>query len=134
MSLSGLFESLGAPLVNVRWSWGAVRATDGAVFLRVWQDQCKKIDGLNYARILSTSAYAGREDNPGYVERLNHIALIREGAVTYMIMCRAKDPGATPRSIASFNREYIFASGKLIEHEGYVWLQLVDKQSGSELR
>ena len=38
MSISGLFTLLGAPLANNRWSWGSQRASDGAVFLRVWQD------------------------------------------------------------------------------------------------
>jgi hypothetical protein len=38
MTISSLFQSLGAPLANTRWSWGAQRSSDGAVFLRVWQD------------------------------------------------------------------------------------------------
>ena len=38
MSQTNLFAKLGAPLANPRWSWGAIRTTDGAVFSRVWQD------------------------------------------------------------------------------------------------
>ncbi len=45
MSQAELFETLGAPLKNVRWSWGGVRKSDGAVFLRVWQDGTKKSMG-----------------------------------------------------------------------------------------
>jgi hypothetical protein len=43
MSLSTFFTKLGAPLANVRWSWGSVRP-DGSVVLRVWQDRTKKLD------------------------------------------------------------------------------------------
>ena len=38
-SRAELFSYLGAPLNNVQWSWGAVRETDGSVFLVVWQDE-----------------------------------------------------------------------------------------------
>ncbi len=37
MSITAMFENLGAPLANSRWSWGGVRQ-DGAVVLRVWQN------------------------------------------------------------------------------------------------
>ena len=39
MSLTQFFDQLGAPLANSRWSWGAQRARDGVVFMRVWQDE-----------------------------------------------------------------------------------------------
>jgi hypothetical protein len=42
MSLSALFARKGAPLHNVRYSWGGVRA-DGTVILRVWQDETGRI-------------------------------------------------------------------------------------------
>lgn len=35
MAQTQSFEWLGAPLVNTRWSWGAVRR-DGIVFLRTF--------------------------------------------------------------------------------------------------
>jgi hypothetical protein len=42
MGPKALFEKLGAPLKNTVWSWGGVRA-DGAIFLRVWEDEKRKI-------------------------------------------------------------------------------------------
>src|SRR5262245_791081 len=105
MSLSDLFKLLGAPLANVRWSWGSVRESDSAVFLRVWQDETRLIDRKRYARVISTEAFKGREDNLGYVERIEHVNRIRNGAPSYMIMCVAKDTKARPRSIATFNRD-----------------------------
>ena len=41
MSLSGYFRSLGAPLKNYRWSWGAVSPV-GEVNLRVWTDELER--------------------------------------------------------------------------------------------
>ena len=45
MSTSSFFASLGAPLVNSRWSWGARRSSDGAIFLRVFQEEKWIADG-----------------------------------------------------------------------------------------
>ena len=51
MTQEDLFATLGAPLANVRWSWGAVRPADGAVILRVWKDNVQTHDGREYVRI-----------------------------------------------------------------------------------
>ena len=57
-SPSAMFKRLGAPLHNVQWSWGAVRA-DGSVFLRVWQDETRKTeDGRRFIRLVNHRAYA----------------------------------------------------------------------------
>jgi hypothetical protein len=45
VTLTEFFAYLEAPLANQRWSWGAVRPSDGAVLLRVWQDEQRKMDG-----------------------------------------------------------------------------------------
>ena len=42
MSRSKLFEKLGAPLRNFRWSWGAV-SESGDAYLAVWTDQFRRI-------------------------------------------------------------------------------------------
>jgi len=36
-NMKQFFEMLGAPLRNSRWSWGARRLNDGAIFLRQWE-------------------------------------------------------------------------------------------------
>jgi len=41
-SIAALFRTLGAPLHNERWSWGA--STDDYVILRAWQDDMRKAE------------------------------------------------------------------------------------------
>ena len=124
MSITALFKKLGAPLYNSRWSWGAVRPVDGAVFLRVWRDEDKQINGRYFVR-LTHNAY-GMLNYPhvyGYLERIGHVALVRGGAVSYMVMCVARDENAIPREIQSFDSTVVFSGGELIEYDGESWLE-----------
>ena len=130
MSLTQHFENLGAPLTNSRWSWGSVRESDGAVFLRVWQDQKVRIDGKTYMLVTHHAAYVGNESSLGYRERLRHINLAREGSKIYMIMCIAKDPNAVPRKVGSYINDDVFLGGEIIDHEGDTWIE----QSGRVAR
>jgi hypothetical protein len=135
MTLSDLFAYLGAPLTNTRWSWGAVRETDGAVFLRVWQGEEQKINGRYFTRISSNAFYLANEAaNLGYTERSRHIELIRRGAKSYMIMCRGRDIEGSPTEIVGFDDNELFVGGELIEVDGESWLQRVARKSRAELR
>ena len=129
MSISAFFRELGAPLKNVRWSWGARRSKDGVVFLRVWQDRKRFEDGRTFYLL------DGRDDenraDPGYRERQQHIESVRSGARCYLIMCTVKDPDARPRSIQDFNSSELFVGGDLAikdwrGHEG-VWIELLGR-------
>jgi hypothetical protein len=125
MSQKALFEKLGAPLKNFRWSWGGKRISDGAVFLRVWKDE---IDiNRKFMRVTKNKLFHKRvPKHPGYRERLEHLALIRNGALSYMVICFAKDVHAIPRSIKSFNSDYLYLGGKLkIDAEGDSWLEII---------
>ena len=117
MTLTHLFKRLGAPLANQRWSWGADRE-DGAVFLRVWQDQKKSIDGRWHLQITHHEKYSDAKENLGYQERLRHLEMLKGGAKCYMVMCLAKDKNAAPRWIASFKEREVSVSGKLAGAEG----------------
>lgn len=132
MSLTELFKKVGAPLANQRWSWGAVRP-DGAVVLRVWQDRKEKINGKWYMMIAHHEKYNDNEENLGYQERLSHIERIKRGAKCYLIMCLAKDPEATPRSIKSFNNKDIFVGENVIEYEGNTYIELIDRYAISKI-
>lgn len=116
MSLTRFFAKTGAPLKNSRWSWGAVRE-DGTVILRVWQDRKRKInnDGPHYMQLSHLQKYGEGQDNLGYMERLDHIQLIKTGAKCYMVMCLAKDADSSPREIKSFNKNILFLGGELRE-------------------
>jgi hypothetical protein len=128
MTLTSLFKYLNAPLTNQRWSWGAVRASDGAVFLRVWQDEIKKSGQRRLARVTANAVFGGDETNPGYAERLRHVDLIRNAATSYMILCEAVDVVASPRAVAKFNEREVFVGGNLTESDGEWWLELASRQ------
>ena len=128
MVLSKFFEKLGAPLANVRWSWGGVRP-DGAVVLRVWQDRTVKHNDALYVQLTHLEKYGDDRgtDNLGYSERLKHVQLLRRGAKSYLVMCLAKDPNTSPRAIKSFNRDDVFVGGRLTEINGDTWIELADR-------
>jgi hypothetical protein len=125
--ISDLFKSLGAPLANQRWSWGAVRKSDGAVFLRVWQDEAQKIDNRWFSQVSFSEFFKSDPTNLGYIERLKHLVLVQGGSRSYMIMCLARDPKATPRAIKSFDRDSVFLGGRLLEIDGDLWLERADR-------
>jgi hypothetical protein len=116
-TISQHFVNLGAPLRNTRWGWGAVSG-DGAVILRVWQDEYSNIGGRRFRKLQdpawSTSA--------GYAERAQHVDLIRAGARGYMVIVTAVDIKACQRKIADFNPDRFMPVGELITTpDGVVW-------------
>jgi len=133
MSMSEYFRRLGAPLVNHMWSWGAVRASDGAVFLRVWQDREQKIDGRWYTMLTHHEKFEDDPGNLGWQERLSHVELVRQGAKCYLVMCEAKDVSASPRSVRSFNDRELFIGGKCVEIDGDWWIERVGRLPAREV-
>lgn len=126
MAISDVFIAMGAPLNNTRWSWGAVRPADGAVVLRVWQDETQ---GRAF-RVTHHAVFADDLSNLGYQERLKQLRMIRDDPklVTFMIVCVAKDVKAIPREIQGFNSREVFVGGALSEDENRdSWLEYVDR-------
>ena len=123
MTMTKVFNSVGAKRRNHIWSWGAVR-DDGTVFLQVWQDQTRRHDGAVFVRLTRFEKYTKCELNNGRKERLRHIELIEGGASCFMVMCEAKDPNARPREIKSINAEEFFTAGRLIELDAECWLEV----------
>lgn len=127
MSITALFEKLGAPLANSRWSWGGIRE-DGSVVLRVWQNETKRIGDKTHVQLTHRAVFAGREDNLGYQERNRHVEHIRAGAHCYMVMCEPKSTQAVPREIKSFNEREFFLAGEAIEYHGDLWAPIADRK------
>ena len=121
MSISAFFSALGAPLHNIMWSWGAI-SNKGEVFLRVWQDQTRKINEKMYVRV-TDYAYSGGSADLGFSERQRHIAKLREGFKGFVIFCIPKSPVTAPRSIQNFVKDKIFPTAEIIEIDGDVWVQ-----------
>ena len=134
MTLSELFAYLGAPLKNPRWSWGSVRPADGAVFLRVWQDEQRKVEGRWYTQISANQFFKDEPGNLGHAERQTQVERVRNGAPSFMIMCQASDPQAHPRSIGNYNQREVFVGGNVIRLEGDDWLARVDRRRVDKVR
>lgn len=128
MSLTDLFNKLDAPLANRRWSWGGTRK-DGTVFLRVWQDRKKKIDGKWHMMVTHHAAYKDDPESLGYQERLRHVKAVKAGVPCYMVMCLAKCPEDRPRQIKSYDKKDVFLGGDCREFEGDTWLELRERVS-----
>jgi hypothetical protein len=133
MSQKDLFATLGAPLANPRWSWGAVRSSDGAVFLRVWQDRVRKQESALFVQVTHNERFKDDPDNLGYQERLKHVEQIRQGARCIMVMCEAADVNASPRVVKDYNKEEVFPGGKIIQLDGDWWVELLPRVSIRDL-
>jgi hypothetical protein len=133
VTITDFFKHLGAPLKNQRWSWGSVR-DDKVIFLRVWQDETKKIEGVYCSMVTAHKWFAHDPDNLGHAERLRQVDAIAAGALSYMIMCEAEDKDASPRVIAKFNRDDLFVGGKLRTIDGEQWIEHTGKIAASSLR
>ena len=130
MSLTSFFERLGAPLANSRWSWGAQRPHDGAVFLRVWQDEKFVAEGVLHMLIDRDPVGDARL---GHQERRRHSELIRAGARCFLVMCTAVDVDASRRKIASFNEDEVFIGVQIVEKDGSIWIQVKGRSPVSEV-
>ncbi|MBI5038675.1 MAG: hypothetical protein HZC13_02750 [Nitrospirae bacterium] len=122
---------LGAPMVNSRWSWGAIRH-DGTVFLCVWQNEMRVHDNSNYVKVLYMEGDK-HERSPARNERRRHVDLVRQGAPCYLIMQVARDVNALPRAIESFDQNTVLVGGDIIELNGDLWIQIEGEKSVEEL-
>lgn len=129
-NISDHFKSLGAALRNDRNSWGAVRDDERAVFLRVWMHEGRTIEGKSYYTVL-------RQNRPklsnGHKERIEHLDRIGQGAQCYLIACRAVNENADEKRIKSFDGAYVWSTGKIIEHDGDLYIEAIDRIPAREL-
>ena len=123
MTISRFFrDRLGAPLVNARWSWGAISPSTGQVYLRVWDDERGTLKGRRCVRI--TDGELPDPADPGDRERHAHVQEIERGVKPYCVMLTAVDPRESPRRIKSFDENALLVGGELIkDSEGRFWLE-----------
>jgi putative restriction endonuclease len=105
-------RTLGAPLRNARWSWGAISPTTGQLFLRIWEDQRKTVDGVSCFLILRGKWRSNSEGTP---ERHEHIELMKRGARAFGVVQVAERTGGGGRVMKSFNSHALIRFGRLIE-------------------
>jgi hypothetical protein len=132
MNINQFFtDTLGAQLKNARWSWGAIDLVNHRVFLRVWQDGFRKIQGKEYVHIARD---VPRRKSNGFAERHNHISLIREGADGYGVVCVAVDPETTEaRKIKSFDDRTLVKFGDLYKYGGDTFANVVSRVPVADL-
>ena len=128
MNQKNLFELLGAPLKNYRWSWGSIRS-DQVIFLRVWQHETKTINGKEFQRIGYSFRRSQVKPTAGNNERRRHIEAIEGGSQVYMVVCTALDGADGSRRIQSFNQEFVWLGGELLIQGNDVWLEQKEKVS-----
>lgn len=96
-------ETLGANPGNPRWSWGAYDSFTDRVYLRVWADEFRVVDGLECVLVLRSTP---RIASSGRQERETHLDRVRAGSAGFGIVCEAVDPSAHgARKIKRFNTE-----------------------------
>lgn len=134
LSITEFFAGrLNAPLHNAVWSWGAVRPSDGVVFLRCWSDTLRRIDGQGYVEIQWPETEV-RKSKPGWVERNRHIDLMNEGHRAYAVIVTAKNTNANPRQIAFFNASEVFELGAMTVRDGITYAQIVARHELRNVR
>jgi hypothetical protein len=121
---TAFFKMLGAPLNNTRWSWGAVREGDGTVFLKVWKDQIKILDGVQFAQLTYNARLGADRANFRHRERLEHVARVKANAPCYLIYCEAVDPTVRPRRVRWFNSTEVFPGDRIAEFDGDWWVEM----------
>src|SRR5437016_1855707 len=116
---------------------GAVRETDGSVFLVVWQDENLRRGPRSYSLVHNQQFWGDTTEPHGLNERRRHLDRVRQGAKTHLIMAlaeRARTADA-PRRIKELNTDELFAAGELYEEEtGNVWIERVARVPLGEVR
>jgi hypothetical protein len=126
MNISDFYENtLGANLSNPRWSWGAYNPITNRLFLRVWRDQKKIIDGKEVIAICSKNS---KSKSRGYPERIRHVDNLRKGIEGFGVICDNKiNELKNERSIKHFDSDSLLQFGKIIEKGNYIYAQIVNR-------
>lgn len=107
-TLTKAYEYFGAKPVNPRWSWSA-KSDDGRVIvLTIWEDEIKNLNGTMVLDVYGNPRLADWTNRFGNRERIRNLIWARDqcGGLFRVVMNRAKDINASPRSIlATFPHE-----------------------------
>jgi len=137
LSLTDFYKiKLNAPMLNKRWSWGAIREDQTAVFLSIWQDEIKRDIPKDPSSFTWTDVMWTEEKWAEFTdstlarnERAKHIELIKSGVPGFALVKVAKDVKAKPRAMKEFNSEYLISikNNFRMTEGGVLQVQLGDK-------
>jgi hypothetical protein len=125
-------QTLNAPLRNRIWSWGSVRETDGALFLRCWSDRIIQLEGGRAIEVLRLGQNLLRR-KPGRLERERHVELLQSGHIAYAVVVMAVDVRASPRQILTYDDKSLFRLGATVEKDGALYAKVVSEVPVTEL-
>jgi hypothetical protein len=100
----------------------------------VWQDETRRLEGKLHVMITARKWFGDDPSNLGNAERLRHVQAIINGSPSFAIMCVAVDAKASPRELATFNKDEVFVGGSVRSADGEEWLELVKRIPASSLR
>ena len=128
-SLNAFFRDvLSAPLLNSRWSWGAVDYARRRVFLRVWRDELSRGSEPETIQILKKGQVRSKA---GWNERVRHIGLMRDGYQGFGVLCDRKNPEAG--AIADFDEATLLMFGETIEDAAAIRIEVRSRTSISDV-
>lgn len=134
MKINHFFKDvLGATPKNSRWSWGAVDPVHNRIFLRVWEDDLDKNNGIEKVKVFRKNPR--RTGNfPGRSERRQHVNALKNGAQGFGIVCKARDPNPQgPRTIESFLDKHLLRFGEMSEDEEFNYAIVSERVSVNDL-
>lgn len=102
MSISIHMKRLGAPLANIRTSWGSVRESDGTVFLIVWNGETRNEGNGVLSQLIGKAG-------GGTPERRKHIQMLKDGAPGFLIMRQ----GTNMNNTGGFNPRILWRIGQV---------------------
>lgn len=131
MSISRFYKDiLGANLANHRWSWGAFNPSTNQLFLRVWEDQIRKINGRESVSLLLLGF---KNSSKGLPERERHIKSMEQGTEGYGVVCTAVNTVGSARTIQSFDEKALLKFGPLFNDGTRIYAEIIDRVPISEL-
>jgi hypothetical protein len=134
MTITQFHEWLGAPVTNVNWSWGSQRQEDGAIFLRVWNDETKKVAGAQWAMVAHHKP--GGASNLGYRERIKHLERAESGFPCFLVLIDAHDPASRPgpRKILKFDARILGIGGEIKTEDDRSWMHIAGFKMVADVR
>jgi hypothetical protein len=131
LSLTEFYKTrLNAPMLNNRWSWGAIKSDRSAIYLSVWQDEIKRDDPKDpksptWVDVL-WSEEGWNEVNGASMardERIRHIEDLKSGVPGFALIKVAKDIKIMPRAMKEFNSSYLIQIKNNFRHNSIGGLQ-----------
>ena len=116
--------ALGAPMANVRQSWGAQHPSTRAIYSLIWIDEFAEIDGVQHAAVLTFDRPA--KSKYGYRERERHLDEVQNTDIQHygIPVTHGGDRG---KGVIGFDdTTLLLLEKKRIPHDGVYYARILD--------